>query len=815
VALSEARENVDELRQELAEARAEQAATAEILAAISRSDVDLEAILVLLIRSAITLCGAARGVIWIKIGERLELGAHVGYPDDWVALARANPITPAADAVTISGRVAALGEVANVADLPADPRFSSYEAHHLGVYRGCLAAPLVGSGRVVGVIVLTRPEPGLFSPRQEALIRRYADQAVIAIENARLFREKEHALERQTATAQILRVISESPTDVQPVFDRITEAAKNLLQCETAVVMLCDGDSFYAASVTTAEGVVTNLSRRRLPIDVQANFPSRAIVQKEPVHLPDWSLIELPEHERKVQAELNVRSALYLPLLRGDDCIGLLALVGSRPNNFGPKEVTLAESFRDQALIAIENVRLFNETREALQQQTATADVLKVISRSVFDLQAVLDTLVATAARLCLAEKACIFQRRGDAFHWVSNFGFPDALVAYATENPLRAGSASATGRVARDGVSVHIPDVLADPVYAPGQYQVLGNYRTMLAVPLLRDGMTIGVFIMTREAVRPFAPREIEVLETFADQAAIAIENARLFGEVEQRTRELAASLDELRAAQDRLVQTEKLASLGQLTAGIAHEIKNPLNFVNNFASLSAELVDELVELLGKAPLDSDLRAEVDDIAGLLKGNLEKVASHGLRADSIVKNMLLHSRSGSGERRRVEVNALVEESLNLAYHGARAETPGFNVTLQRDYDPAVGMSELFPQEITRVLLNLIGNGFYAVRKRAEAAGPGFEPCLAVTTLGGPETVQIRIRDNGTGIPDEVKQKMFDPFFTTKPAGEGTGLGLSLSHDIVVKQHKGQIRVDTSPGSFTEFTLTIPRGLPA
>jgi PAS domain S-box-containing protein len=281
---------------------------------------------------------------------------------------------------------------------------------------------------------------------------------------------------------------------------------------------------------------------------------------------------------------------------------------------------------------------------------------------------------------------------------------------------------------------------------------------------------------------------------------------------DIANKAREFAeTALARLRVAQDRLVQTEKLASLGQLTAGIAHEIKNPLNFVNNFSALSVELVDEMTEALERASLEDEKRKELDEIRGLMKSNLEKVVQHGKRADSIVKNMLLHARPSSGEHRPMEINLIVEESLNLAYHGARAEGSSFDITLKRDFDPAVGVVDIYPQEITRAFLNMISNGFYAINKRATEDGDRFRPVLTVATHSLGDAVEIRIRDNGTGMLPEVREKIFNPFFTTKPAGEGTGLGLSISHDIVVKQHGGAIEVETEPGAYTEFIITLPR----
>jgi signal transduction histidine kinase len=425
---------------------------------------------------------------------------------------------------------------------------------------------------------------------------------------------------------------------------------------------------------------------------------------------------------------------------------------------------------------------------------------------STLDLKTVLTTIVGRAVQLSRTDAGAIyvFDEERKEFRLHATYGMSAAMIAAITNQHIglvEGNIAAATGQ----RKPIQVPDTRDEPASPVNEIILREGYRSILIIPLLRPDHIVGALVVRRKTPGEFPQSTIELLQTFADQSVVAIQNARLFESVEK-------SLEDLRTAQDRLVQTQKLASLGQLTAGIAHEIKNPLNFVNNFSAVSVELIDELRQALSGANLNKKLRAEISEIADTLQGNLDKVVQHGKRADAIVKNMLLHSRQGSGEHRPVDINALVEESLNLAYHGARAEKQGFNITLEKSLDSAAGEADVFPQDITRVLLNVISNGFYAATKRrAETNGGDYEPTIAAATKNLGDRVEITIRDNGAGIPPDVKEKMFNPFFTTKPAGEGTGLGLSISHDIIVKQHAGSIEVDTQPGEFTEIRIILPR----
>jgi two-component system NtrC family sensor kinase len=807
--------------EDLRESLQQQTATADVLKVISRSAFDLQTVFDTLISSAVKLSGASAGTICLREGDGYRYLATSNMEDGFKRFLLGHPPTPGR--ASAAGRVLLSANVESIPDVLEDPDYL-LPAYELNKTRSVVGVPLLRNDNVEGALVLNRTEPGLFTARQIELVQTFADQAVIAIENARLFDEVQartedlrESLQQQTATADVLKVISRSTFNLQAVLQTLVESAARLCEADKATITRQKEGVFYRAENFGFSQEFTDYVRG-VPVEPErGSAQGRALLEGLPVHIPD------------VQADPNYtftegqrlgdfRTILAVPMLRKGTPIGVLALTRSIVRPFADKQIELVTTFADQAAIAIENVRLFDEVQartrdlsEALDQQTATANVLKVISRSAFDLQAVFDTLISSAVELSGALNGTICLRHGDGYRYLATAGIQSDFAKWLADHPPTPGPDSGAGRVLLSGQVVCIPDMLEDPDYGVPAV-TLNKTRSLLGVPLLRDDRVEGALMLARADPGNFTTRQIELIQTFADQAVIAIENVRLFDEVQARTRELAASLDDLRAAQDRLVQTEKLASLGQLTAGIAHEIKNPLNFVNNFAALSAELTDELTDVLKSAALAEKTREEVGELTGMLKENLGKVVQHGKRADSIVKNMLLHSREGSGEHRPADINALLEESLNLAYHGARAEKPQFNVTLQRDFDEAAGTIDVFPQEITRVFLNLISNGFYAVTKRkTENGSSGFEPTVSATTRNLGHAVEIRIRDNGTGIPGEVKEKMFNPFFTTKPAGEGTGLGLSMSYDIIVKQHGGIIDVDTAPGAFTEFRIVLPR----
>jgi GAF domain-containing protein len=817
IAIENARlfDEVQARTEDLAESLQQQTATSEVLQVISRSKFQLQPVLDTLVETAARLCDTNRAFIFQRDGNVYRLAANHGFSPEYQAWLEQHPISVTRG--TTTGRTALDRKIVHIHDALEDPEYTGTDYQERGDYRTTLGVPLLRGDDPIGVFVLTRPAVKPFSDKQIELVTTFADQAVIAIENVRLFNEIREALAQQTATSEVLQVIGSSVADAAPVFEKILESCQNLFATEQLGIFLVrEGQTHVAAW----RGSAFKAMIETFPRPVEQTAVGLAVRSRQALNVAHAAAMpDMPPTERDVYERIGDFSVAWAPMLRGERGVGAVCALRQPPRPFSDKELALLKTFADQAGIAIENTRLFDEVQartedltESLQQQTATADVLKAISRSAFDLATVLRALVEAAARLCEADQGTIARQQGNAFVRVATWGFSEQFTEMVRNLPVEPEKGSATGRALLEHRTVHIADVQEDPDYTFAEAKKLGGFRTIIAVPMLREGVPIGVLSLTRIKRQPFTQKQIELVTTFTDQAAIAIENVRLFEQVEQRTQELAASLDDLRAAQDRLVQTEKLASLGQLTAGIAHEIKNPLNFVTNFSTLSVELIDELGEALRNTNIPDAAKTDISELTNLLRANLDKISQHGKRADAIVKNMLLHSREGSRERRLVDLNALVEESLNLAYHGARAEKREFDITLKRAFDPAAGEIELFPQEITRVLLNLISNGVYAAMKRkAEMVLDGYQPTLAAETSDLGNKVEIRIRDNGGGILPEVKEKIFNPFFTTKPPGEGTGLGLSLSYDIIVKQHSGSIEVDTRPGEFTEFKVTLPR----